>query len=188
MDALAAFFTGTAVWNAPKNTGRVPDIAQPKGDVGAYKAYRIAGENIRTKDLPATQMSETMHYRQSASDLNTQFFSVANINKVQDDIRYRVYELSGSKKYTIDRQSDDDVFIIMRSYYLQYARNDPDRVAEELASLNRRVVEYAANHILTEIEAYKYYRADQENFPEPIAAPTNANVYGTRTGELKSFF
>ena len=47
---------------------------------------------------------------------------------------------------------------------------------------------YASDKILVEIEAYRYYRRDQENFPTPLAAPTNANVYGTRQNELKSFF
>jgi hypothetical protein len=41
---------------------------------------------------------------------------------------------------------------------------------------------------MVNIEAYKTYRADQENFPIPLEAPVNPAVYGTRTGELKSFF
>jgi hypothetical protein len=78
--------------------------------------------------------------------------------------------------------------LIMRSYYLQYARNDPESVGAELDSLNHRVVAYASDRILVEIEAYIYYRKDQENFPEPLSAPVNVNTYGTRTNELKSFF
>jgi hypothetical protein len=76
----------------------------------------------------------------------------------------------------------------MRSYYLQYARNDPANVASELEQLNTRVVEFASDRILLNIAAYKQYRADQENFPVPLRAPINVNTYGTRTGELKSFF
>jgi hypothetical protein len=181
------FFTQTAVWNAPKNTGRVPDIASAAGDRTAYAAYRISGDNVPTKDLPASQMSETMHYRQAASPLNTLFFSVSNVNALQGLIRDAVLAKSGGK-YTIDRQSDDDMFLIMRSYYLQYSRNDPANVAAELQDLNNRVVAYSSDKIMVNIEAYKTYRADQENFPVPIAAPINPGVYGTRTGELKSFF
>lgn len=181
------FFTQTAIWNAPKNTGRVPDIASAAGDRTAYAAYRISGDNVPTKDLPTSQMSETMHYRQAASPLNTLFFSVSNVNTLQGLIRDTVLAKSGGK-YAIDRQSDDDMFLIMRSYYLQYSRNDPAHVAEELQDLNSRVVAYSSDKIMVNIEAYKTYRADQENFPTPIAAPINPGVYGTRTGELKSFF
>ena len=187
MSAYSDFFTQTAVSNAPRNTGRVPDIAQATGDRTAYAAYRVSGDNVPTKNLPATQMSETMHYRQAASPLNTLFFSVENINNLQNLIKADVLAKSGGG-YTIDRQSDDDMFLIMRSYYLQYSRNDPAHVADELGDLNNRVVAFSSDKIMVNIEAYKTYRADQENFPAPIAAPINPHVYGTRTGELKSFF
>ena len=82
MQSLIDFFTQTAIWNAPKNTGRVPDIAQASGDQNAYNAYRISGENVRTKDTPAQYLSEVMHYRQTGSDLSTQFFSVQNTEQL----------------------------------------------------------------------------------------------------------
>lgn len=187
MQSLIDFFTQTAIWNAPKHTGRVPDIALAAGDQAAYKAYRVSGENIRTKDAGPQYLSEVMQYRQTGSALSTQFFSVQNTERLHQMIIEQVRAKSGGK-YNIDRQSDEDLFLIMRSYYLQYARNDPDNVGAELDSLNYRVVSYASDRILVEVEAYKYYRKDQENFPDPIAAPINVSVYGTRTGELKSFF
>lgn len=187
MQSLIDFFTQTAIWNAPKQTGRVPDIGQAVGDQQAYKAYRISGDNVRREDVPAQYLHEVTHYRQTGSDLSTQFFSVANTEKIHSMIQQEVLAKSGGK-YKIDRQSDEDLFLIMRSYYLQYARNDPDNVGAELDSLNFRVVAYASDRIMVEIEAYKYYRKDQENFPDPIAAPVNVNVYGTRTNELKRFF
>lgn len=187
MQSLIDLFTQTAIWNAPKHTGRVPDIMESKGDLEAYKAYRISGENVRKQDADALHLSEVMHYRQTGSELSTQFFSVANTEKLQQMIQQEVLAKSGGK-YKIDRQSDEDLFLIMRSYYLQYARNDPANVGAELDSLNYRVVAYASDRIMVEIEAYKYYRRDQENFPDPLPAPVNVHTYGTRTGELKSFF
>jgi hypothetical protein len=112
---------------------------------------------------------------------------VNNINNLQTRIQATVLAKSNGK-YTIDRQNDDDLFLIMRSYYLQYSRNDPAQVAEELESLNNRVIKFSSDKIMVNIEAYKTYRADQENFPIPLEAPVNPAVYGTRTGELKSFF
>ena len=88
----------------------------------------------------------------------------------------------------IDRQSDSDLALVMRSYYLQYARNEPGRLQEELDELNKRVVNFCANRIAVEVEAYRYYRKDIMDFPAPIANPIDVKIYGTRTGELKSFF
>jgi hypothetical protein len=93
-----------------------------------------------------------------------------------------------NKQHRIDRQSDDDLQIIMRSYYLMFGQNNDARVAEELDDLNRRVIGYASAKIYSELEFYQFYRRDIEDFAPPIAGPINTQVYGTRTGELKSFF
>ena len=94
--------------------------------------------------------------------------------------------MSGSK-HRIDPQSEDDLKLIMRSYYLMYSRNTSN-VAEELEDLNRRVTGYASAKIFSELDFYLFYRQDIQDFAAPIANPTNVNVYGTRYGELKSFF
>ena len=94
--------------------------------------------------------------------------------------------MSGDKNYTIDDQSEENLKTIMRSYYLQYADNSDAKT--QLAQLNERVVSFSSNRIMVEIEAYKYYRKDILDFPEPISRPIDTHIYGTRTGELKSFF
>jgi hypothetical protein len=95
--------------------------------------------------------------------------------------------MSGGK-YKIDRQSDDQVKIVMRSYYLMFGRNDPNKVSEELQELNGRVVGYCAAKVYSEVDFHMFYLKDVEDFAPPIANPMNPHVFGTRTGELKSFF
>lgn len=129
-----------------------------------------------------------MQYRHEATPLNTIYFSEANVENLQQEIASAVLMMSGAKRYVIGRQNDADLKTVMRSYYLQYAQNDPTRVSQELTLLNNRVIGWCANNILVEIEAYKYYRKDIQDFPAPIERPVMTNVYGTRTGELKSFF
>ncbi len=101
-----------------------------------------------------------------------------NINVVQDRIRTTV---RGMVNADIDRQSDVDLLLVMRSYYLQYA-------GESVQELNDRVIAFCSNRIAVEVEAYRYYRKDILDFPTPISRPLDTHVYGTRTGELKSFF
>ena len=50
------------------------------------------------------------------------------------------------------------------------------------------VVGYSAGKIFSEVDFHMFYLKDIEDFAPPIANPMNPNVYGTRTGELKSFF
>jgi hypothetical protein len=126
------------------------------------------------------------HLHQS-TPLNTVFFSTDNINRLQQQIHDQVYSMSGGK-FDIGRQSDDDLRIIMRSYYLMFSENNPKNVAAELADLNSRVVGYASAKVYSEVDFHMFYRKDIEDFAPAIANPMNPHVYGTRTGELKSFF
>ncbi len=41
--------------------------------------------------------------------------------------------------------------------------------------------------VYSEVDFHMFYRKDIEDFAPAIANPTNVHVYGTRTGELKSF-
>jgi hypothetical protein len=183
VSSLHEFYTGTAIPNAPKHTGRLPlsgdeeKSTLPPFTLTAQEPYVVP-----------TRVAEQMQYRHESTPLNSVFFSEGNIENLQNSIISAVYQMSGNKRYIIDKQNEADLKTIMRSYYLQYAQNDPSRVAEELELLNNRVIGWSANNILVEIEAYKYYRKDIEDFPAPIERPVMTNIYGTRTGELKRFF
>ena len=181
--SLSDFYTGTAIPNAPKHTGRLPlsgdeeKSTLPPFQLTAQEPYVVP-----------TRVAEQMQYRHEATPLNTIYFSESNIENLQSEIASAVLQMSGTKRYVIGPQSEADLKTVMRSYYLQYAQNDPARVSEELQLLNNRVIGWCANNIMVEIEAYKYYRKDIEDFPAPIERPVMTNIYGTRTGELKSFF
>ena len=119
--------------------------------------------------------------------MNEIFFSSSNLELLHSRIQEQVFQMSGSK-HRIDKQSDDDLKLIMRSYYLTYGKNDPTRISEDLADLNSRVVGYASAKIFSELDFYFFYLKDIQDFATPIANPTNVNVFGTKTNELKSFF
>lgn len=177
---LAAFYTQTAIPNAPKHTGRLP-LSDKEEKMSVPPSVLYAPE----PSLVPERIAERVQYRHEDTPLNKLFFSQGNIDQLQDAIRVAVRQMVGGD---IDRQSDSDLLLIMRSYYLQYAQNVPTRVAEELAELNDRVISFASNRIAVEVEAYRYYRKDILDFPAPIANPMDVKIYGTRTGELKSFF
>ena len=172
-NTLADFYTKTAIPNAPKHTGRLP-LSDQETQMGLPPAVLFAPE----PGLESSEVKERIHYRHSATPVNEQFFSQANVDVLQERIRA---EVRGMVNANIDRQSDVDLKLVMRSYYLQYA-------GETVEQLNDRVVSFCANRIAVEVEAYRYYRKDILDFPAPIARPLDTHVYGTRTGELKSFF
>jgi hypothetical protein len=180
--SLSEFYTKTAIPNAPKHTGRLP-LSDMETKLSIPSAPLYAPEPYMTPE----RVAERVFYRHEENALNTVFFSQSNLDHLQQQIHDAVFAMSNGR-FDIGRQSDDDLKMIMRSYYLQYAENNPRRVAEELEDLNKRVINFSANRIMVEVEAYQYYRKDILDFPAPIANPIDVKMYGTRTGELKSFF
>ena len=168
---------------APQHGGRVPNINDPSLQHFSVP-YKLYEEKGRIFGDDRTDLVGHIH---KPSPLNMVFFSESNIDTIQQEIQNQVKLMSGGK-YVIDRQSDDDVKIVMRSYYLMFAKNDPNFVARELEELNRRVIGYCAAKVYSEVDFHMFYRKDIEDFAAPIANPMNSQVYGTRTGELKSFF
>jgi hypothetical protein len=177
---LVDFYTGTAIPNAPKHTGRLP-LSDQEARTSVPPAVLFAAEPY----LVSSMMKENIQFRHSNTSLNEQFFGQANIDLLQARIAGDVRQMVGAE---IGRQSDPDLMMVMRSYYLQYAQNVPGQEAAELAELNDRVVGFCSNRIAVEVEAYRYFRKDILDFPAPIARPVDVQIYGTRTGELKSFF
>ena len=71
--------------------------------------------------------------------LASAFFTQTNVLTIQNQIRKAVYDKSGPKKYVIDDQSVDELTIIMRTMYLQYAQNLPYGVTNQIEKLKTQV-------------------------------------------------
>jgi hypothetical protein len=175
----------SAQYPAPQHGGRVPNIMEPAGIKFAARPYNLYAEGKPVLGDDARR--DLVGHQHSTTPLNTVFFSKDNIDTLQREIQRQVSAMSGGK-YQIGRQSDDDLRIIMRSYYLMFGRNDPSNVAGELSELNSRVIGYCAGKIYSEVDFHQFYLKDLEEFAPAIANPVNTQVYGTRYGELKSFF
>ena len=178
--------TSTSVqYPPPKFGGFVPNINDPAHKDFSARPYSLYSpgpalfENTHRQDLVGHLHKET--------PLNSVFFSQSNIEHIQQAVHDQVMLMSGNK-YNIDRQNDDDIKIIMRSYYLMYGKNNPKMVSQELEDLNRRTIGYISGKVFSEVDIHMFYRKDIEQFAPPIANPTNVHVYGSRSNELKSFF
>ena len=121
------------------------------------------------------------------NELSTGFFSQANLTRIQTSLRKEVYERSQPKGYVIDNQSVDEMKMIMRGIFYQYARNQPDNIQSQIEELNRRVLDWSIPHILSAVDHYLYYLKDVDTLPVPIAHPAHLSSAGTRTKPLGPF-
>ena len=115
------------------------------------------------------------------------FFSPENIRVVQNSIRRYVFDKSQPKGYVIDDQSVDELKIIMRAIYYQYAKNLPFGIPDQVAELNQLVVNWSAPHILSAVDHYHYYLKDISTLPVPMAQPKNLSRAGSKSLPFNQF-
>lgn len=123
---------------------------------------------------------EALYGIQETSVLNQLFFSKKNMDNVQNMIRYNVYEKS-NKKFIIDKQSDIELEIIMRSIYLQHSVNLPNKIKEQIMYLNDLVKNWCTEQIIPEVNQYIGYIKEIEYMPVPIDLPLNLSSKGSRS-------
>jgi len=117
--------------------------------------------------------------------LSNAFFTRMNAERIQQEIKKEVYRMSGPKKYAIDDQDVDELKMIMRAMYLQYAKNNPFNIDGQIAELNKMVIDWAAPRIMSEIDQYAYYLKDISTLPVPLEKPLNMSSAGTKSLPFK---
>ena len=157
----------------PQN-GRVNLNSQPNASVpdSGFK-YSSQSEKSFAGDMLRGNWDHTA--------LSDAFFTRVNANKIQVEIQKEVYRMSGPKKYAIDPQDIDELKMIMRAMYLQYAKNSPFNIEGQINELNKLVVTWSAPRILSEVEAYNYYLNDISHLPVPLPQPMSMSSAGTKS-------
>ena len=104
--------------------------------------------------------------------LGNVFFSAGNIQIIQNGIRAGVYEKSNGL-YVIPNQNINNLKIIMRSTYLQYAEHKPDNITAQVERLNQIVLDYCVPSVYSEAVGYERYCQDQSSLIVPLEQPRN---------------
>jgi hypothetical protein len=115
------------------------------------------------------------------SGVSKVFFSSENMERLQNSIRKEVFDRSQPKGYVIDKQSVDEIKIIMRAIYLQYARNLPNNIEGQVADLNRKVLDWSVPHVLSAVDHYHFYIDDISHLPVPLAHMQHLSRAGTKS-------
>jgi hypothetical protein len=151
-------------------------LAQPaKGGFG----YRTAVDANPGQDLMRGNWMDTT--------LSKTFFGPANTKILQNAVRKTVYDRSGDKRWVIDEQSADELQIVMRSLYLQYAKNLEFDIPGQIKDLNDLVIEWCVPRIMSEIGMYEYYLKDISSMPVPLPQPMSMSSAGTKSMPFRKF-
>ena len=91
-----------------------------------------------------------------------------------------VYEKT-NKKYLIDRQSDTELLIVMRSIFLQNSKNLDYDLKQQILQLNNLVLNYSVDNVISAILAHVGYLNDIDKPYTLMEHPQNVNSAGTKT-------
>lgn len=156
------------------NNGRVSDINDKCENI--EQLYSEVNNGIHN------YKKESINHLFEKNNVNQCFFSKDNLNHIQNNIRYEVYN---NTNFTIDRQSDRELSLIMRSMYLQYSSNNDSDIMNEINYLNKLVINYCVPKIITNLKQYIGYKKDLNTLYTPMDKPENTNLVGKGNFELE---
>jgi hypothetical protein len=122
----------------------------------------------------------------TSNSLSNAFFSEQNIQIIQNGIRAGVYN-SSNGQYTIGSQDCDSLKIVMRSVFLQNSANQQNNIPQQIAQLNKIVLDYCIQQVYSEAQGYLKYINDASTLVVPISHPVMAKD-NDRQLELKHWF
>lgn len=117
---------------------------------------------------------------QQKSKLSNLFYSQANIDYLQNQIIKQIYEKTDGK-YTVTKQNEDELVIIMKSLFLQYARNNDNDLQYQIDELNKLVLDYSVNNVYVNLLQYLKYIEDITKEQVIMDRPQNVDVKGSKT-------
>ena len=124
--------------------------------------------------------------------LTSLFFSRENIENIQNLIRFVVHR---ETQYTIDRQSYNELLVIMRSIFLEYSAHPRliddtlsieqknallAKYKAEVARLNEIVINTVIPKIVSQLEQYLTYLRDASQAPYQMDTPQSDSISGQR--------
>jgi predicted transcriptional regulator with HTH domain len=127
-------------------------------------------------------MCDNLHLnslKQCETPLNTLFFSSFNVNLLQRAIRQDFKNKTG---ISIDYQSEDDLYGIMRVVFINNSGDHFTRINEQVKMMNTMVIKTAVSQIQSGVSQYMGYVHDMDRGLEPIDRPENTSTFGNKMG------
>jgi hypothetical protein len=139
-----------------------------------------------SENIPINHYKEPMKGIQEKGRVNCSFFSKDNTEKIHNNIILQVKQRIGE---IISRQDDTQLYIIMRSIFLQHGREIPN-VSSMVSNLNGKTIMFSVNEVIKNILQYKGYIKDIST-PRTIMShgiPTSKGNISASLSDRNNFF
>ena len=144
-----------------------------------FKPYKLFNKEGNAGNTISNNFNE--------NQLSALYFSKENVENLHTLIRHNVW-LRSNKTHVIDKQSTLQLEIIMRSIFLQYSKNLPNNIKEQIDELNSYVLDYSVSTIISAIKQYLGYKKDISTLPTVMDLPEYLTTAGDKSLENKAWF
>lgn len=151
----------SAILDMKKYNGRVNILEEEDVEIRFKMFERNAIKN------KATEYRDPLSGMLENTILSKVFFSSGNEQIIQNGIRAGVFNVS-NEKFVISQQNSDQLKIIMRSIYLQFAMHKKENITTQVEVLNKKVLDYCIDYVYQEAISYERYLKDQSTLVVPL--------------------
>lgn len=141
--------------------GRINILSSENPDVQFQMFEKVAIRNS------PSEYREALNGTWEDNVLAQVFFSMENIQILQNGIKAGVYKLSNDS-YILPNQNIDALKIIMRSTYVQYAKHQTANITGQVEELNKYVLDYSIDNCYSAAVSYVKYLRDQSTLVVPL--------------------
>ena len=117
---------------------------------------------------------------QQRSNLSDAYFSQTNIDHLQDTIIRQIYKKTDGK-YSIVKQKEDELVIVMKSIFIQNGRNNDENIQLQINELNKLVLNYCVGNVYTNLLQYVKYVDDITKENTVMDMSQNVDIKGSKT-------
>lgn len=164
-------------FTAPPAVPRTAEAGPGSNLMDIYEQPFQLASNMAPGEEAAISMLRSTHLQ--PTETASMFFSRKNIDRLQAVLARRVEQSMG---VAIDRQSDEQMLIVMRYVYMQSSSNTGG--AAEVDRLNELVLAEIVPQVGAGLAQYVSYLRDASRLPTPIPRGQATSIRGTKTTEL----
>lgn len=150
----------------------------PPSVISMYEApFSLYDRTVTAAERAAVGMQRSTGLQ--ATPLSEAFFSAANLEAIQRQLIAAIKQRTG---YVIDKQSPEQLLIVMRYVFVQHGRNEGGQA--EINRLNALVLREVVPQVGAGLAQYLGYLRDASTMYTPMARGQATSVKGTKSLEV----
>ena len=107
--------------------------------------FDASSYHLFEREQESYSYDNTLRGIQGKNTLSDVFFDRKNIDNIHNQI---INEVSKKTSFRIGKQSETELQLIMRSIFLQFAKNQPCFIKEQVQELNKKVLLYCIQYLM----------------------------------------